>query len=101
MLPPLRFHVRNEPDAPLVTQSRSIGKINSGLYCNRCDEFICFAAEDAKPAAQQRAIEFLADGPLLIECPYCMAREDRHVCEIRRMPITESNKKRRCLNPKR
>ncbi len=97
MLPPLRFRIKNEPGSPLVTQSRSVGKINSGMYCNTCDEFICFAAEDAKPAAQQRAIEFSADGPLLVECPYCRAREDRHVCEIRRMPITELNKTRRCL----
>lgn len=94
MLPPLRFRISNEPDVPLVTQLRSTGRVNTGLYCGACGEFICFAAEDAKPIDQQRAFEFLADGPLLVECRYCLARENRHVSEIRRMLLTEANAKR-------
>jgi len=87
---PVRLHLTTD-DTPLATVPRAVGKTNIGLYCNQCGEFISFAVEPygAPP------IEFVADKPLLIRCPFCSHTEDRHVAEIRRMPLTEANKQRR------
>jgi hypothetical protein len=85
-----RIHI-TASDQPLATVPRRIEQPNIGVYCNSCKEFISFAIEP--PNAEP--IEFVADAPLLVKCPFCQNSDHMHVAEIRRMPITEANKKRK------
>jgi hypothetical protein len=62
------------------------------MYCNACGEFFAFAVEDDRLKGHE--LEFTADAPILVECPFCKHQERRHIAEVRRIPLTEGNKRK-------
>ncbi|MCJ2084619.1 hypothetical protein MKK88_01230 [Methylobacterium sp. E-005] len=86
-----RIHVTTAPGFPLATVKRELNKTNVGLYCQHCGEFFAFAVEE--PSAV--ALEFTADAPLLVQCPFCKQQDHRNAGEILRFPLTEGKKRRK------
>jgi hypothetical protein len=84
-----RIRLATAPGMPLPTLKRKLGVDNIGFYCGECGEFYAFAIE--VPA--DRVVEFTADGPVLTKCPFCKAEVDRRVSEIKRLVLTEANKR--------
>ena len=77
-------------DEPLPTQTRRVGVVNFGLYC-RCGEFIAFSVSE--PRQPPLNIKFEAERPILIKCPFCQLEEHRQVHQIRRVRLTEQNRR--------
>lgn len=78
-------------DEALSTPTRRVGVVNFGLYC-ACGEFVALSVSE--PRQRPAEIEFKADQPILIRCPYCQLEVRRHVHEIRRIRLTEQNRRR-------
>jgi hypothetical protein len=84
-----RIHLATAPGMPLPTLKRKLGVSNIGFYCSECGEFYAFAIE----VPDDKVVEFTADGPVLTKCPFCKAEVDRRVSEIKRLVLTEANKR--------
>ena len=85
-------------DEPLPTQVRQVGVVNFGLYC-RCGEFIAFSVSEPRHAPLN--VEFAAEQPILVRCPYCQGEERRQVHQIMRIRLTEQNRRRLDRNVRR
>lgn len=85
-----RIRLMTAPESPLPTLNRKLGVLNVGMYCNPCAEFFAFGIE----VPEISEFEFVADGPLLVRCPFCKAEEDRLVVDIERVMLTEGRKRR-------
>jgi hypothetical protein len=77
-------------DEPLPIQVRRAGVVNFGLYC-RCGEFIAFSVSE--PRQPPLNVEFAAEHPVLVRCPFCQQEERRQVHQIMRLPLTEANRR--------
>ena len=93
-MPKTKIHLASNAsgDKPYDSVKRQLRSINLGLYCSGCDEF--FALAVAPPSKPPLDIEYVADGPLLFECPFCHQRQIREVSEITTIRLTEGNKRR-------
>lgn len=85
-----RIHLGTSPGSPLPTLKRKLGVTNVGMYCHPCGEFFAFGIE----VPDTYDIDFTADAPLLVRCPFCEAEEDRPVGDIQRLLLTEGRKRR-------
>ena len=85
-----RIRLMTAPGNPLPTLRRKLGVLNVGMYCNPCGEFFAFGVE----VPDTSEFEFTADGPLLVQCPFCKAEEERSVGEIESVNLTEGRKRR-------
>jgi hypothetical protein len=78
-------------DEPVSIQVRRVGVVNFGLYC-RCGEFIAFSVSE--PRQPPLNVEFAAEHPVLVRCPFCQTEERRQVHQIMRVRLTEANRRR-------
>lgn len=85
-----RIHLGTSPGSPLPNLKRKLGVTNVGLYCNSCGEFFAFGVD----VPDTYDIQFTADAPLLVRCPFCEAEEPRSVDAIERLVLTEGRKRR-------
>lgn len=85
-----RIRLMTEAGGPLPTLNRKLGVLNVGLYCNPCGEFFAFGVD----VPETSEFEFVADGPVLVRCPFCKTEQDRSVDEIERVTLTEGRKRR-------
>jgi hypothetical protein len=93
-----RIHLASNPDQPYGTVKRQWGKLNAGLYCSHCSEFFALAVVDPR----QRPIpevEYVAEGPLLFECPLCHQQQTREASEIAQLQLTAGNRRKPRLGP--
>jgi hypothetical protein len=79
-------------DKPYPTVKRRLGIMNAGLYCDKCEEF--FAIAIFPPEHPKQEIEFISDGPLLFDCPFCHQQESRQASEIVQFSLKESNRRK-------
>lgn len=92
-----RINLAANPDHPYATVKRQLGKLNSGLYCENCAQFFALAVVPARPGMPN--VEYVADGPLLFECPFCDHRQMRTASEIANIILTEGNRRRPPIPP--
>ena len=85
-----RIHLGTSPDSPLPTLKRKLGVRNVGMYCRPCGEFFAFGID----IPDTYDIQFTADAPLLVRCPFCEAEDARSVDDIERLVLTEGRKRR-------
>lgn len=83
------IHITNF-DEPLPTPTRRVGVVNFGVYC-QCGEFIALLVSE--PRQPPLNVEFVAEKPVLIKCPYCQSDQRRQVHQILRVPLTEKNRR--------
>lgn len=83
------IHITNF-DEPLPTPTRRVGVVNFGVYC-QCGEFIALLVSE--PRQPPLNVEFVAETPVLIKCPYCQSEQRRQVRQILRVPLTEKNRR--------
>jgi len=74
-------------DRPMPTVRRQVAATNTGLYC-RCGEVIAFAVTRGLPEIE---LEFIADQPIPVLCPFCGSKDHRRAEEIMQLVLTEEN----------
>jgi hypothetical protein len=84
---------------PYPSVKRRLGIMNAGLYCNKCGEFIAIAI--FPPENPKLEIEFISDGPLLFDCPFCHQPQSRQASEIVQLLLKESNRRKPQTPPAR
>ena len=77
-------------DRPMPTVRRQEAATNVGIYC-RCGEFVAFSVMRGEPAVE---LEFIADQPVPVLCPYCGSKEQRHAEDIVQLVLNETNLRR-------
>jgi hypothetical protein len=77
-----------EFEKPMPEVRRQVGRMNVGIYCHHCGEFIALAVLSE---AQEIEYEFAAERPVPIHCPSCGHVEHRRADEITQLVLTETN----------
>ncbi len=77
---------------PNALVKRKLGALNYGLYCTGCSEF--FAAAVVEQTANAKELEFISDGPICFQCPFCSKVQMRDASEIGAVILTERLKKK-------
>ncbi len=87
----IKLHIAST-DKPYETVKRRLGITNVGLYCDNCGEF--FAIAIFPPDRPEPGIEFISDGLVLFDCPFCNQQQSRQVSDILQIVLTESNRRK-------
>ena len=77
-------------DRPMPTVRRQVAATNFGIYC-RCGEFVAFSVVRGEPVVE---LEFIADQPVPILCPYCRNKEHWDAEGIVQLVLDEANLRR-------
>jgi ribosomal protein L44E len=76
---------------------RQRGKLNLGVYCQRCGEFITLAVSQRDQTAN--GIGFACDGEIRMTCPHCDNITKHVVSDFVNVVLSESNERRSSSAP--